>query len=91
MISKEGAEILLNLSNTFGRPVDVDKQWFLFKGLKIKGMKPYPVNSKNQFKSVIDSVENRKDPTPFVVRFYRELKRIRLNIIYKIKLFINLA
>ena len=36
VITRKGAKILLNLSNTFGRPVDVDKQWFCFKGLKIK-------------------------------------------------------
>ena len=89
VISKEGAEILLNLSNTFGRPVDVDKQWFCFKGLKIKGIKPYPVNCNNQFKSEIDSIQNRKYSLSFKERFIRRLKRIKLNIIYKIKLLRN--
>ena len=89
VITRKGAKILLNLSNTFGRPVDVDKQWFCFKGLKIKGIKPYPVISKNQFKSVIDSAENRKHSTSFIEKFYRVLRRIKLNIIYKIKLLRN--
>ena len=89
VITRKGAKILLNLSNTFGRPVDVDKQWFCFKGLKIKGIKPYPVISKNQFKSMIDSTENRKHSTSFIEKFYRVLRRIKLNIIYKIKLLRN--
>ena len=89
VITRKGAKILLNLSNTFGRPVDVDKQWFCFKGLKIKGIKPYPVNCNNQFKSEIDSIQNRKYSLSFKERFIRRLKRIKLNIIYKIKLLRN--
>ena len=89
VITKEGAKVLLNLSNTFGRPVDVDKQWFRFKGLKINGIKPYPVNCNNQFKSEIDSIQNRKYSLSFKERFIRRLKRIELNIIYKIKLLRN--
>ena len=89
VITRKGAKILLNLSNTFGRPVDVDKQWFCFKGLKIKGIKPYPVNCNNQFKSEIDSIQNRKNSLSFKERFIRRLKRIKLNLIYKIKLLRN--
>jgi len=89
VITRKGAKILLNLSNTFGRPVDVDKQWFCFKGLKIKGIKPYPVNCNNQFKSEIDSIQNRKYSLSFKERFIRRLKRIKLNLIYKIKLLRN--
>lgn len=89
VITRKGAKILLNLSNTFGRPVDVDKQWFCFKGLKIKGIKPYPVNCNNQFKSEIDSIQNRKYSISFKERFIRRLKRIKLNLIYKIKLLRN--
>ena len=89
VITRKGAIILLNLSNTFGRPVDVDKQWFCFKGLKIKGIKPYPVNCNNQFKSEIDSIQNRKYSLSFKERFIRRLKRIKLNLIYKIKLLRN--
>ena len=89
VITRKGAKILLNLSYTFGRPVDVDKQWFCFKGLKIKGIKPYPVNCNNQFKSEIDSIQNRKYSLSFKERFIRRLKRIKLNIIYKIKLLRN--
>ena len=89
VITRKGAKILLNLSNAFGRPVDVDKQWFCFKGLKIKGIKPYPVNCNNQFKSEIDSIQNRKYSLSFKERFIRRLKRIKLNLIYKIKLLRN--
>ena len=89
VITRKGAKILLNLSNTFGRPVDVDKQWFCFKGLKIKGIKPYPVNCNDQFKSEIDSIQNRKYSLSFKERFIRRLKRIKLNLIYKIKLLRN--
>ena len=89
VITRKGAKILLNLSNTFGRPVDVDKQWFCCKGLKIKGIKPYPVNCNNQFKSEIDSIQNRKYSLSFKERFIRRIKRIKLNLIYKIKLLRN--
>ena len=86
VISKEGAKNLLNLSYTFGRPVDVDKQWFKFEGLEIKGLRPYPVDIKDKFESIIDSFGNRRSPISFRKKLKRELKRIRHNIIYKLKL-----
>ena len=86
VITKEGAKKLLNLSKTFGRPVDVDKQWFKFEGLEINGLKPYPVDIKDKFESTIDSFGNRRSLISFRKKLKKDFKRIRLNIIYKIKL-----
>ena len=86
VITKEGAKKLLNLSNTFGRPVDVDVQWFKFEGLEINGLRPYPVDINDKFESIIDSIGDRKSPISFKEKLKRKFKRVRLNIIYKLKL-----
>ena len=37
-MSSQGAElVLLSLSQKISRPIDIDKQWYVFKGLKIFG------------------------------------------------------
>ena len=86
VITKEGAKKLLNLSSTFGRPADVDIQWFKFEGLKISGLRPYPVDTNDKFESIIDSFGNRRSLISFREKLNRKLKRIWLNVIYKIKL-----
>ena len=43
VVSREGAEALLQWSESFYRPLDVDMQWAWQPGIKIRGLRPYPV------------------------------------------------
>ena len=86
LVSKEGAARLLDLSNPFGRPVDVDKQWFIFEGIKIYGLKPYSVETNDEFESVIDNFGNRREKLNINFKIKRELKRLKQSSIYKFKI-----
>ncbi|MCL5254769.1 MAG: glycosyltransferase family 25 protein [Gammaproteobacteria bacterium] len=43
VITREGAEAMLRWSEGFYRPLDVDFQWAWQPGLKVRGIRPYPV------------------------------------------------
>ena len=43
IISREGAHAMLQWSERFYRPLDVDFQWAWQPGLKVRGIRPYPV------------------------------------------------
>lgn len=43
VINREGAEAMLQWSDAFYRPLDVDFQWAWQPGLKVRGIRPYPV------------------------------------------------
>lgn len=43
VINREGAETMLRWSERFYRPLDVDFQWAWQPGLKVRGIRPYPV------------------------------------------------
>lgn len=43
VITREGAEMMLRWSESFYRPLDVDFQWAWQPGLKVRGIRPYPV------------------------------------------------
>lgn len=43
IINREGAEAMLSWSKGFYRPLDVDFQWAWQPGVKVRGIRPYPV------------------------------------------------
>jgi glycosyl transferase family 25 len=43
VISREAAARMLSWSESFYRPLDVDMQWCWQPGLKVRGLRPYPV------------------------------------------------
>lgn len=43
VINREGVESMLQWSESFYRPLDVDFQWAWQPGLKVRGIRPYPV------------------------------------------------
>lgn len=43
VITRDAAETMLNWSESFFRPLDVDFQWAWQPGLKVRGIRPYPV------------------------------------------------
>lgn len=83
IISKEGAELLLRLTEKIYRPVDVDIQWFVFDGLIVNGITPYTFEPSNKIESDIDKLGKRK----FIKR--RMLVKILNNFQYLIKSKLN--
>lgn len=61
VVSRAGALKLLEQSTVFFRPIDVDIQWFNLDGLRVHGIKPYPIElSDDHLTSEIDRVGVRK-------------------------------
>lgn len=60
-VSFAGAKKLLAASEKFGRPVDIDLQHTWELGVKLFGLKPYPVNLQSQFESEIDKIARRNE------------------------------
>jgi len=54
-VSLNGAYKLLRASESFGRPVDIDLQYWWENQIKVFGFKPYAFKSNQTFKSDIDS------------------------------------
>ena len=77
----------LLLSKKISRPIDIDKQWFVFKGLKIFGLKPYTVSQNFKFGSEIDRIKSRKEITSSL-KVKRNIKRILLSSEYRLKKFL---
>jgi glycosyl transferase family 25 len=59
-ISKEGAKRLLRVSSRFGRPVDIDMQYWWEHDLTIFGLKPYIFNLNDSSESDIERIFSRK-------------------------------
>lgn len=87
VISRSGADLLLSLSKKISRPIDIDKQWNVLKGLKIFGLKPYTVSQNFKFGSEIDKIKPRKEIIGSITN-KRNIKRILLNIEYRLKKFL---
>ena len=87
VISRSGAELLLSLSIKISRPIDIEKQWYVFKGLKIFGLKPYTVSQNFKFVSEIDRIKSRKEITSSL-KIKRNIKRILLSLEYRLKKFL---
>lgn len=59
-ISLEGAERLLTARKRFGRPVDIDLQYWWEAQINVYGLKPYLFSPTTQVSSEIDSIVDRK-------------------------------
>ena len=90
VISRSGAKLLLSLSKKISRPIDIDKQWFVFKGLKIFGLKPYTVSQNFKFGSEIDRIKSRKEITSSL-KIKRNITRSNLLVLTKYSTSLPLA
>lgn len=80
-ISLQGAKNLLKHSNQFGRPVDVDLQYWWEKQVHIFGVNPFPFEADEDELSIISQISNRKKVNK------RRLRRIYQQVDFKIKNF----
>ncbi|MFC3123082.1 glycosyltransferase family 25 protein [Agaribacter flavus] len=60
IVSYEGAKKLLESSQSFGRPVDVDIQYWWERNIEVIGLVPFPFSPKTDIASDITQVQNRK-------------------------------
>ncbi|MCL5050132.1 MAG: glycosyltransferase family 25 protein [Firmicutes bacterium] len=75
VISREGAERMLEWSEQFYRPLDVDFQWAWQPGLKVRGIRPYPVQLSHRLGRAEKPVAlMRNHPTRRFVAFKEALK-----------------
>ena len=58
----------------------------IFEGIKIYGLKPYSVETNDEFESVIDNFGNRREKLNINFKIKRELKRLKQSSIYKFKI-----
>ena len=77
LISLNGAKKLLKNTPAFGRPIDVDLQYWWEKELHLFGLRPFPFQPTPEIASDITQVANRSD-----VKKYR-LRRIWQQVKFK--------
>lgn len=75
VISREGAQMMLDWSEQFFRPLDVDFQWAWQPGLKIRGLRPYPVQVSHRLGRMAKPVAlMKKHPVRRFVAFKEGIK-----------------
>ncbi|WP_284215440.1 glycosyltransferase family 25 protein [Agaribacter marinus] len=79
IVSFEGAKKLLNSSNKFSRPVDVDLQYWWERGIKVIGLLPFPFAPNPNVESDISQVQSRDKVEK------RRIRRIFQQIAFKFK------
>lgn len=62
LVSRPGAERLLAARRCYGRPFDVDLQFWWETGLRIRGLEPYPVRIRSALDSDIGQSGGRPSP-----------------------------
>jgi glycosyl transferase family 25 len=78
LVSYQGAEKLLKASESFGRPVDIDLQYWWEKDIQIQGIKPFPFAPAPDVASDITAVQSRSS-----LKKHR-IRRIKQQIAFKI-------
>ena len=79
LVSVAGAQKLLSNRKLFGRPVDVDIQFFWEAGLKIFGLRPFPVHVDFAFESDISQIAVRRSD------WRRRWRRLQQRFEYEVK------
>lgn len=75
VIKREGAQAMLEWSERFFRPLDVDFQWAWQPGLKVRGLRPYPVQVSHRLGRMAKPVAlMKKHPVRRFVAFKEGLK-----------------
>jgi len=78
LVSAQGAKKLLQHSETFGRPVDIDLQYWWEKDIEVLGLKPFAFMPAPDVKSDISAIQNRSS-----VKTHR-LRRIHQQLSFKL-------
>ncbi|WP_395339084.1 glycosyltransferase family 25 protein [Ningiella sp. W23] len=79
LVSLRGAEKLLKHSERFGRPIDIDLQFWWEKNIEILGFKPFPFSPAPDVKSDITAVQSRSSVKKHRVRRIKQQLAFKIN------------
>lgn len=79
LVSAQGARKLLAHSEKFGRPVDIDLQYWWEKEIEVLGLKPFPFQPAPDIQSDITAIQNRNTVQKHRLRRIRQQLSFRLN------------
>lgn len=68
IISRSGAQKMLQLSAKVSRPVDIEFQYWWENGMQTFGLQPYPITANLELYSTIDSTHNRASTSKSVLK-----------------------
>ncbi|MFC4700704.1 glycosyltransferase family 25 protein [Glaciecola siphonariae] len=79
LVSREGARKLLQASESFGRPVDIDLQYWWEKDIRVMGIKPFVFTPAPDVKSDISAMQSRNDMQKHRIRRLKQQLSFKLN------------
>jgi glycosyl transferase family 25 len=79
VVSANGAELLLKHSEKFGRPVDIDLQYWWEKEITVLGIKPFAFAPAPDVQSDISAIQNRSSVKKHPFRRIRQQLSFKLN------------
>ena len=79
LVSTRGAEQLLKHSEKFGRPVDIDLQYWWEKEITVLGIKPFPFAPAPDVQSDITAIQSRSTVKQHPFRRIRQQLSFKLN------------
>jgi glycosyl transferase family 25 len=79
LVSYEGALKLLKASEKFGRPIDIDLQYWWEKKIKVRGIKPFPFAPAPDVASDISAMQSRSGMKKYRIRRIKQQLSFKIN------------